>query len=154
MKKIAIFFLLFTLNCFAQFSKTHYIPPITGASIQPIQNQFIYISSPSLTPVNFTINSIGGNTVNGTVSRDQPYVYNIGFGDNTSLFISTGNLNTVFNNKGYIIEAEDQVYVAIRFTASNENNQASGIVSKGLAGLGTDFRIGAFTNRGLSNFGY
>lgn len=154
MKKIAIFFLLLTLNCFAQFSKTHYIPPITGASIQPIQNQFIYISSPSLTPVNFTINSIGGNTVNGTVSRDQPYVYNIGFGDNTSLFVSTGNLNTVFNNKGYIIEAEDQIYVAIRFTASNENNQASGIVSKGLAGLGTDFRIGAFINTGLSNFGY
>lgn len=154
MKKITLLVLLFALNCFAQFSKTHYIPPITGASIQPIQNQFIYISSPSLTPVNFTINSIGGNTINGTVSRDQPYVFNIGFGDNTALFVSTGNLNTVFNNKGYIIEAEDQVYVAIRFTASNENNQASGIVSKGLAGLGTQFRIGAFINTGLSGSGY
>ena len=154
MKKITLLFLLFALNCFAQFSKTHYIPPITGASIQPIQNQFIYISSPSLTPVNFTINSIGGNTINGTVSRDQPYVYNIGFGANTSLFIPTTNLNTVFNNKGYIIEAEDQIYVAVRFTASNENNQASGIVSKGLAGLGTQFRIGAFINTGLSGSGY
>ncbi len=154
MKKIIIFFLFLTLNGFAQFSKTHYIPPITGSSLQPVQNQYIYISSPSLTPVNFTINAIGGTTVSGTVSRNQPYIYNIGFGENTSLFISTAGLNNVFNNKGFIIEAEDQIYVAVRFTASNENNQASGIVSKGLAGLGTQFRIGAFINTGLSNFGY
>ncbi len=154
MKKIIIFFLLLTVNGFAQFSKTHYIPPITGTSLQPVQNQYIYISSPSLTPVNFTINAIGGTTVSGTVSRNQPYIYNIGFGENTSLFISTTGLNNVFNNKGFIIEAEDQIYVAVRFTASNENNQASGIVSKGLAGLGTQFRIGALINTGLSNFGY
>ncbi|MEZ4837872.1 T9SS type B sorting domain-containing protein [Flavobacterium sp.] len=154
MKKIALFFFLFTLNCFAQFSKTHYIPPITGTIQQPIQNQYIYISSPSLTPVNFTINPIGGTTISGTVSRDFPYVYNIGFGENTPLFVSPTNLNSVFNNKGFIIEAEDQIYAAVRFTASTANNQATGIVSKGLAGLGTQFRIGAFTNTGLSNTGY
>ncbi|MBC8884543.1 IgGFc-binding protein [Flavobacterium piscinae] len=153
MKKIALF-LLFTLNCFAQFSKTHYIPPITGTNQQPIQNQFIYISSPSLTPVNFTINPIGGTPINGTVSRDVPFVYTIGFGDNTPLFVPATNLNSVFTNKGFIIEAEDQIYAAVRFTASTASNQATGIVSKGLAGLGTQFRIGAFTNTGLSSTGY
>ena len=154
MKKIALFFLLFTLNCFAQFSKTHYIPPITGTNQQPIQNQYIYISSPSLTPVNFTINPIGGTTINGTVSRDVPFVYTIGFGESTPLFVPATNLNSVFANKGFIIEAEDQIYAAVRFTASSASNQATGIVSKGLAGLGTQFRIGAFTNTGLSNSGY
>jgi hypothetical protein len=154
MKKIALFFLLLTLNCFAQFSKTHYIPPITGTNQQPIQNQYIYISSPSLTPVNFTINPIGGTTINGTVSRDVPFVYTIGFGESTPLFVPATNLNSVFANKGFIIEAEDQIYAAVRFTASSASNQATGIVSKGLAGLGTQFRIGAFTNTGLSNSGY
>lgn len=154
MKKIALFFLLFAINCLAQFSKTHYIPPICGTDLQPIQNQFIYISSPSLTPVNFTINNLGGGTVNGTVSRNNPYVYNIGFGTNSQLHVTPSNINSILNNKGFIIEAEDQVYVAVRVTASTQNFQAGGLVSKGLAGLGTQFRIGAFVNTGLSPSGY
>jgi len=154
MKKIAIFFLLFALNCFAQFSKTHYIPPICGSDIQPIQNQYIYISSPSPTPVNFTINLLGGGIVNGTVSRNNPYVYNIGFGINSQLHVTPANVNSILNNKGFIIEAEDQVYVAVRVTASTQNFQAGGLVSKGLAGLGTQFRIGALINTGLSPSGY
>lgn len=154
MKKIALLFLFFAFNCFAQFSKTHYIPPICGSDIQPIQNQFIYISSPNPTPVNFTITILGGGFVNGTVSRNNPYVYNAGFGTNSQLHVTPANINSIQDNKGFIVEAEDQVYVAVRVTASTQNFQAGGLVSKGLAGLGTQFRIGAFVNTGLSPSGY
>lgn len=150
MKKLLALFLLITSFGFAQFSKTHYIPPIGGTDNQPVQNQFIYISSPSLTPINFTINPIGGGIINGTVSRNTPYIYNVGFGTNTPLHVNNASINNVLNNKGFIIEAEDQIYVAVRLTASTQNFQASGLVSKGLAGLGTQFRIGAFVNTGIS----
>ncbi|WP_276979061.1 T9SS type B sorting domain-containing protein [Flavobacterium filum] len=150
MKKILLLILFLSVNCFAQFSKTHYIPPLGGADGQPAQSQFIYISSPSLTPINFTIYNLGGGTINGTVSRNSPYVFNVGFGTNTQLMVSNANVNTVQNNKGFIIEAEDQVYAAVRLTATPQNFQAGGLVSKGLAALGTQFRIGAFVNTGIS----
>lgn len=150
MKKIVYLFLFITYFGFAQFSKTHYIPPITSSAGQPAQNQFMYISSPSLTPVNFTINSLGGGTVNGTVSRDNPFVYTIGFGTNTQLMVPSTGISNILNNKGFIVEAEDQVYVAIRLTASTQNFQAGGLVSKGLAALGKEFRVGAFVNTGIS----
>jgi gliding motility-associated-like protein len=150
MKKIALFIFCFIVcSIQAQFSKTHYIPPLSGSESQPAQGQFMYISSPSLTPVNFTISSIGGGVVSGTVSRDAPFVYNIGFGLNTQLHIPRAQVNSILNNKGFIVEAEDQVYVGVRMTATPDHFQASGLVSKGLAALGTDFRIGAFVNTGI-----
>lgn len=135
---------------FAQFSKTHYIPPLSATNGQEAQNQYLYISSPSTTPINFTINAIGNTVVNGTVSRDTPFVYNIGFGNNSNLMVNQNSVNSIQSNKGFIVEAEDQVYVAVRLTATPQNFQAGGLVSKGLAGLGTQFRIGAFINTGIS----
>ena len=78
MKKIALLFLLMASSVFAQFSKTHYIPPLSATDGQPAQSQYLYISSPSPTPINFTINSIGNAVISGTVSRNTPFVYNIG----------------------------------------------------------------------------
>ena len=50
------------------------------------------------------------------------------------------------NNKGYRVEAEDLIYVTVKLNAENRNQQAGAIVSKGLAGLGKTFRVGAFNN--------
>lgn len=150
MKRIVLFLsCLLAFSVHAQFSKTHYIPPLSGAQSQPAQGQSMYISSPSLTPVNFTITALGGGVVTGTVSRNNPFVYNIGFGMNTQLHVQRTLVNSIVNNKGFIVEAEDQIYVGIRMTATPEHFQASGLVSKGLAALGTDFRIGAFTNTNI-----
>jgi hypothetical protein len=88
MKKIALLFLLMGSSLFAQFSKTHYIPPLSGTDSQPAQNQYLYISSPSPTPINFTINAIGNAVISGTVSRNTPFVYNIGAGNNSSLMVN------------------------------------------------------------------
>jgi hypothetical protein len=64
--------------------------------------------------------------------------------------ISKSDVNTIKNNKGYIINAQDLIYANVRLTSTQQNNQAGGLVSKGKAGLGTHFRIGAFINTGVS----
>ena len=147
MKKFTLLFLtLFSTIAFSQFSKTHYIPPVAHSDAQDPQGQFMYISCPSITPINFKIKEIGGTIITGTVARDVPYVYSIGAGNNTQMIIDRANVNQVLNNKGYIIEADDLVYVAVRMTSTPLNFQAGSIVSKGLAALGKQFRIGAFEN--------
>ena len=140
-----LFVLLFSLNCFPQFSKTHYIPPLSNADAIPIGNQYLYISTPSITPVNFALKEIGGNTINATVSRDTPFVYDASSGTPNQLFVDQSSVNTIASNKGYIVEADDVVYVSVRTDSAN-TNQAGAVVSKGLAALGTNFRIGGFLN--------
>ena len=148
-KTLLLFYTFLSISCFAQFSKTHYIPPLSGAEIQAAQEQFLYISTPSVKPVNFKINQLGGTTISGTVLRNNPYIFNAGYGTNSQLHVNESLVSTVLNNKGYIIEAEDVIYVSARVIAGNAN-QAGALVSKGLAALGTQFRIGAFINTGIS----
>ncbi|MES2409988.1 MAG: IgGFc-binding protein, partial [Bacteroidota bacterium] len=146
-----LFVLLCSLNCFSQFSKTHYIPPLSGSSSVAPEEQFLYISTPNVNPVNFRIIELGGNTIYATVSRDIPYVYDIGFGSDTQIHVDSGMASAVMDNKGYIIEADDLVYVSARIIAGS-GNQAGELVSKGLASLGLRYRIGAFANNLVTNY--
>lgn len=151
MRKIFhIWFTLMSINCFAQFSKTHYIPPLT-CQTSLVGDQYLYISTPSTKNVAIKIIGIGGQITNATVSNNNPYIYAIGIGDDTQLFtpkVATGKVT----NKGYIIEADDLVYCSVRVNAGfNPNNagvynHAGGIVSKGNSALGTTFRLGAMLN--------
>ena len=147
---IALLLLLSTINCFSQFSKTHYIPPLSNSPSQDPLGQYMYISCPSVTPISFQIKEIGGATISGFVSRDAPYIHQIGAGNDTQLLVSSYDVSTVKNNKGYIVQAQDLVYVNVRLTATT-NYQAGGLVSKGSAALGTVFRIGAFVNTGVAS---
>ncbi len=115
------------------------------------EEQLLYISTPSVTPVNFVIKQLGGTTISGVVSRDIPYVHDIGFGLFTQFHVRETEINSILSNRGYIIEAEDVVYVTARVIAGN-GNQAGQITSKGLAALGTHFRIGGFINTLASAF--
>lgn len=151
--KYAKFILLLVLSssCFAQFSKTHYIPPVSHSDSQEPQEQVMYISSPSITKIKFQIkNSTGDLLMEGKVSRDEPYPYQIGSGNDTPFMIDKSDVNTIKNNKGFIVEAEDLVYVTVRVVATIERYQAGSIVSKGQAALGKQFRIGAFTNKDVT----
>jgi len=150
MKKKVLFtlFLFCTINCFSQFSKTHYIPPlvsVTGFA----EDQYLYISTPNVTNVNFKIIANGGSVITGTVNNANPYRYYIGKGLDTQLFAPLNSLGIVAN-RGYIIEAEDLIYVSARVNAGrNEQggyNHAGGLVSKGNSALGTTFRLGAMLN--------
>ena len=102
---IYIVITLITVNCYSQFSKTHYIPPLSNSNSQDPQGQYIYISCPSVTPISFVIQEIGGTSISGTVSRDTPYIYNIGSGFDSQLLISSNDVSTIKNNKGYIMYA-------------------------------------------------
>jgi gliding motility-associated-like protein len=149
MKKSALFFFIFiSINCFSQFSKTHYIPPLTAQN-NLAEDQYLYISTPNTANVNIKIIEIGGAIINGVVSNNSPLVHFVGQGDASQLFTPKTNIG-IINNKGYIIEAEDLVYVSVRVNAARNNNgtynHAGGLVSKGNSALGTIFRLGGMLN--------
>ena len=120
----------------------------TGNGAANPLEQYLYISTPSETPVNVIIKPLGGTEIIGTTSNSDPWAYYIGTGNNTNLIITTNQLNgDTFDDKGYVIEAEDLVYASARlFTGSNY--QAGSLVSKGTSALGTEFRAGSFENAG------
>ncbi|MFV8269801.1 T9SS type B sorting domain-containing protein [Flavobacterium sp. GT2N3] len=147
-KTLLIFFIFLSISCFAQFSKTHYIPPLTCAT-NLAGDHYLYISTPSRTNVNFKIIANGGSVTTGVVNNTTPYIYSIGQGENTQLFTPKTSIGIV-TNKGYIVEAEDLIYVSVRVNAGltqNGNfNHAGGLVSKGNSALGKEFRLGAMLN--------
>jgi gliding motility-associated-like protein len=151
MKKIIpLFLILLSINCFAQFSKTHYIPPLTSQSNNTLAgDHYLYISTPSTKNVALKIINIGGQIINATVSNNTPFIYKIGDGDNTQLFTPKAIIGKL-TNKGYIIEADDLIYCSVRLNANINNsgsyNHAGGLVSKGNSALGTTFRLGAMLN--------
>mgnify|MGYP005722107601 FL=1 len=137
-------------NLKAQYSKSHYIPPITttGSGAASPLDQYLYISTPSESPVNVVIKPMGGTEINGTASNSDPWEYYIGSGNSTNLIITSGSLDgNAYNNKGFIIESEDLTYVSARLFAGSYY-QAGSVVSKGTAALGTEFRAGTFENEG------
>lgn len=149
---IGFFFLSFF--GFGQLSKVHYIPPIavSGLSNSLPTDQYLYISTPSQQEVVYVIKPIGQDKSNyeyGTVSNAAPAVYGESYNDsyfltNDTPFVIPESLGaTVINDRGYIIEAEQPVYVSVRFQSSA---QAGAIVSKGTAALSRSFVFGGFVN--------
>ncbi|MEN8834980.1 MAG: gliding motility protein, partial [Polaribacter sp.] len=152
--KLSLSFLIFAfvfiyinpLN--AQLSKKHFIPPLTYAESGNANpgNQYIYISTPSTNNVSFTITNVGNefNNITGIVSKDTPKEY---FIDNQEgqLFVDSRTTSVVFNNKGFIIESDNVIYVSVRVIGGS-SAQAGALVSKGSSALGTTFRAGMFTN--------
>ena len=134
---------------FAQLSRTHYVPPISVAndSNSMPQNQYLHISTPSLIPVSVELTEIGGGVSVLSASNANPIQILIGSGTNTSFVADLSTTGTKYSNKGYRIQAEQPVYVSVRLTAGNNQSQAGSLVSKGLSGLGTTFRLGTFTNQ-------
>jgi gliding motility-associated-like protein len=143
---LSLFLLFVPFLSFSQFSKTHYIPPVVASAGVPVGEQYIYISTPSLAPVNFSINEIGGATIKGIVSRDVPYIFDINTHNASQLVLEEFEVSSIKSNRGYTIEASDVVYATVRII-DRTGNQSSEIVSKGLAALGTQFRISGLTNK-------
>ncbi|WP_339921638.1 T9SS type B sorting domain-containing protein [uncultured Flavobacterium sp.] len=147
-KTLLIFFTFLSISCFSQFSKTHYIPPITAQN-NLVGDHYLYISTPSTTNVNFKIIENGGAVISGTVNNTAPFVYYIGQGNNSQLFTPKTTIGTI-QNKGYIIESENLIYASVRVNSGlNINgtyNHAGGLVSKGKSALGKVFRLGAMLN--------
>ena len=114
----------------------HYVPPITSNS-GSVQDQYIYLSTPSEADVDYDIQIIGGSTISGTINNTKSYTYPIGNGDNTQLTVNSNLSASVLNNRGYIITASCPIYVSVRY---NAGFQGGAFTSKGSSGLGTHFR--------------
>lgn len=161
-KRIAVFVLLLWVSTavYGQLSKVHYIPPLTISeeeSNNTPNQQWIYISTPFNSNVQYVITPLGGGSdIIGLVSNSVPQKYST-FGTssdeyNTQLIVprlDTGNLSGL-NNKGYIIKAEKPIYVSIRLSSSA---QAGALVSKGEDALGKEFLLGSFVNQGQNGNG-
>lgn len=146
---IVILITLTSSLAYSQLSKTHYIPPLTSAEFGNAnpEEQYFYLSTPNTADVPYTIKPIGqpaANFITGRVSNANPREIYIGTG-NGQLFIPSSETSAVVNDRGYIIEAEDVIYVSIRMRAGG-GAQAGALVSKGLSALDTTFRIGSYTN--------
>jgi len=159
MRGLVVCFFLLTVQAslFAQLSKVHYVPPVayssqTGSNAIPNQGHYFYISTPSTTSVTVDIKAVGGATTRIEVSNSTPYVFTIdapGGLDSSQIAVGASssdivsNTSKVVTDKGYIVEATAAIYVALRMASTS---QAGALVSKGGAALGTDFRVGGFTN--------
>jgi len=152
--KIFITFLFVLIVCSpkvqSQLSKKHYIPPLTSAEFGNAnpEDQYFYISTPSTKNVTYTITLVGqpsSSTISGIISNANPAEISLGTGYG-QLFIESNQSSVVKNTKGYIIEAEDVIYVSLRMKAGG-GAQAGALVSKGLSALGNTFRVGSFTNQ-------
>ena len=169
-KVIKILFLIICFFAFQsgynQLSKTHYIPPLTwtqqssnpSSDYNRPEDQYFYISTPSLTPVNYTIKRGSDPTIylSGTVDNTQSVGIKSGPDETDGyLFINKNNTQQILTTAGFIIEADREIYVSVRFNANLVTNPGGGfrnvhagaLVSKGDAALGTKFRTaGAQTN--------
>lgn len=134
--------MLFILNCsfaFAQLDTIHYFPPIHQAHGTANQGA-LYISTPSISPVPFTIsNGAGTILASGTVSNTTHYTHQMN-GVNTTILVPSSDLNNVLTNKGFIVRSASPVYANLRYEAVGQN-QSFSITAKGRKGLGTSFRI-------------
>jgi gliding motility-associated-like protein len=152
-KKILVFFFLLVIgfNGFAQLSKVHYIPPLTsGPSNADPLDQWFYISTPINGDVSFKIKPVGGTAdeeISYIVNNANPKKIQIATDGYSQLFQDPATTSTVTNNKGYIIESQDVIYVSIRMNAGG-NAQAGALVSKGENAPGKIFRIGTYDNKG------
>ena len=144
---IFIIIILSSFKSFSQLSKKHYIPPLTYAdeiSSTP-QDQYIYLSTPRNVDVPYTIKPMGqpaSNYITGVVSNNNPQEIFIDSGA-SQLFMPPDITSRVTTDRGYIIEADDVIYVSVRV---NAGSQAGALVSKGISALDTSFRVGTYTN--------
>ncbi|MFL2638594.1 MAG: IgGFc-binding protein, partial [Flavobacteriaceae bacterium] len=166
-KKIfLLIFILLTTSLKGQLSKVHYIPPL-AAEDDP-GDQWLYISTPSDDAIKYQV-KVGG--VLG-VTQDSGKIYQEGVVSNglpvaielaqdpgnnngwwSNLFIEFDQTEQVLN-KGFIVEAESEIYVSVRANSDGQQYQAGALVSKGNSGLGTRFRAGMFQNQNSSHTGF
>ena len=94
---------LIPFGLFAQLDTVHYIPPLHSRKATHIGPHYLYISSPSTTDFQVTIEDGGGNVLLSTnVSPNAPYIYNVGTSeDNSSIcFVPNYKLITVLSSEG------------------------------------------------------
>ena len=139
----------------AQLSTRHYIPPIPAQYFQNNEfynSSFFYISTP-YPEARFTIKPIGqsaNNWITGVVKKNDSYKIQLS-NDEIGADPSIVQNDFIFTDKGFEIVADRGVYVSLRIKA---NNHAGALVSKGIDGLGKDFRVGGMERQDENDYSF
>ncbi|MGB0135907.1 MAG: HYR domain-containing protein, partial [Flavobacteriales bacterium] len=128
----------------------HYIPPFGSddSGNEAPGDVHIYFSTPSETPVNFTLTDAAGTATlhTGTVSSGSPYRYD-DYGFPSGVAVKDNKLNTVLTTgAGFKVVADGLIYANLR-VRSEDNAQAGSLTSKGQNAFGTEFRLGSIPNQ-------
>lgn len=144
--RILYILFLFSNLCYSQLSNKHWIPPLHCRDASSVSDHYLYLSTQETTPFQVNITDGAGNRIGGspiTISDGNPVTVNIGFGQNSRMFVGQENVNIVLRDKGIILEGTKDFYVSFRVRSQNH---AETLVSKGRPGIGTSFRLGHLIN--------
>jgi len=141
-----------------------YTPYTGGPEYNRPYDQYFYISTPSLSPVNYTIKRGSDPAIwqSGTVDNSASVEIDaIPVSTDRYFFINQSDTQKILTDAGFIIEADKEIYVSVRFNANvtgatNRQVHAGAMVSKGDSGFGNKFRVAGMQisrNSGYLNFG-
>jgi len=148
---LTFYFLLLTFNCAAQLDTIHLIPPLHAEEpvtfgSPPIDDHYIYLSTPITTPFIVTIkDGSGAILATPSISKNNPFVYFVGNGQTSGspLFVRRDSLNLVLKNKGIKLRASQPFFANLRVKGGGVF-QADWATAKGFNALGLEFRLGGF----------
>lgn len=143
MNKIYLLLFFITNFCFSQLSNKHWIPPLHTRDETALNEQLLYLSTPSATPIQVSVTLGNGTPITGspfTISRTLPLNISVGVSQPSNAFVDVSQVNTVISDKGFILESTEDFYVSLRM---NAQNHAETLVSKGSQGIGKRFRLGS-----------
>ena len=131
-----------------QLSTQHYIPPVPDLVFE---DAYLYVSTPHPN-VTFTLKPVGGlesswvsQTIDNANSAKIPLTVNeIPILGQVSVDPSFFTNNHVYDDIGYVLTADREVYVSLRLKTTNH---AGALVSKGVDGLGKSFRVGGMERK-------
>ncbi|MDC1486008.1 gliding motility-associated C-terminal domain-containing protein [Flavobacteriales bacterium] len=134
-----------SLGSWSQLDTIHWVPPLHSRDTGQINDHYLYLSTPSVDPVEVTIRDGSGASFGDspyTVQNGAPleiYVEN-GQTSGSKLMVAENELNTTLDNRGLIIESTEPIFCNARYRS---NWQAEALTSKGSKAKGTTFRFGA-----------
>lgn len=151
LKKITYLLFIISNFCFSQLSNKHWIPPLHCRDAASVADHYLYVSTQEITPFQINITDGAGNPIGNnpyTISASAPLIVDLGFGQNTKMFVGQENVNIVLTDKGVILEGTEDFYVSFRVRSQNH---AEMLVSKGKPGIGTSFRLGHIINESFDD---
>jgi gliding motility-associated-like protein len=145
-KKILFILLLISSVNYAQLSNKHWLPPLHSRDPIAIEDQYLYLSTPEVTPFLVNVTDGSGTPFPGSpflISATNSVRIDIGTGSNTKMFLPSNEVNTILSDKGLILEGTKDFYVSFRLRHSAHSET---LISKGRPGIGIRFRLGCMIN--------
>ena len=106
-KRILLLLILISNVTYSQLSDKHWIPPLHAVSPSVVNEHFLYLSTPSVTPFQVSVTNGSGTPIAGspfTISQSTPVRVTIGNSQPSTMFLDINDINVVKNNKGLILE--------------------------------------------------